>query len=645
MARPQLTILDYLVVAICPILIGLMVGSFAYFMLECTYVGVHNGTVRFITGCFIVATVGIARISIEMSKGRAIVYGAFLLFVVILAVDHLSSDSVPVFFMIVALTWFGIHKLTWSCTFIDEQEEDVGRGFLEREASEASSGSKTPVASKTSETLKKRDASQASDATKKPDAPKAWYAAKKGSSAPEASEPEEEEPAEEPAAKPSRLRRAYTRIASFLSEKEKRTHPPGVWIIYFGIVAIPLFTIAQWMIPPEQQERAIGYVTVCLFTGMCLLVATSLLGLRRYLRHRNVPMSGLTSTAWVTLGGILIVVCVGFAMLMPRPTGTVSERMAALRESFTFKEKPTEASRHAQSRDAADENPDRLEGQGKNRDSSGEPGKASKHPKDGSPKGTEGASSTGSKEPSSDNQQSSGQGQKSTDQGQKSGDGKEGSKGGQESDQKEAGDRSTSTDSTPRHTSTPPPPRGLSLAKGLVLLRWVALAVIVLIIGFAVWRNWRELINALREIIQSIRDFFANLFGGAASPEKKELKRRRAKARKEAESRVRFIDMADPFSTGQAAQMRPQELVKYTFEAIETWAVDRDAARGEDETPREFLLRVEQKTQIPADSLRTLSEAYARTTYDMLPETDQTRATLLNHLGTIWRSMRGGIVS
>ena len=31
--------------------------------------------------------------------------------------------------------------------------------------------------------------------------------------------------------------------------------------------------------------------------------------------------------------------------------------------------------------------------------------------------------------------------------------------------------------------------------------------------------------------------------------------------------------------------MPPQELVKYTFEALEAWAIDRQAAREENETP------------------------------------------------------------
>ncbi|MGD9128288.1 MAG: hypothetical protein PVH19_13000 [Planctomycetia bacterium] len=620
MARPPLKILDYLVVAICPILIGLMVGSFAYFMLECTYVGHRDMTVRWIVGCFVVATVGIARISIELGRGRAFVYGALISMEVLYAISQLAPGT-RFALLVIAIAWFGIHKLTWNCTYIDEQEEDVGRGLLERAVSKAAAV-------------------------------------------------QEEEMPEEATAKPSLLGRGYNRMADFLSEKEKKIHQPGIWVIYFAIVAIPIFTLAQWMIPVEQQELAVKYVTVYLFSGMGLLVATSLLGLRRYLRHRNAPMSGLTSTAWVTLGGILIVVCIGFAMLMPRPTGSVSDRLAAMRESFTFQEETTEASRNSHGRDAADENPDHLKGHGENPSAADQPGTSSEEEKAGTsgdqqsgddkkgPTGEgsqtgKGSSKEGTSGGSSEKNQTGGSGDQEGDKGAGSGqkEDKSSGAGSGQGDDGQSGSgpqrnqhKSTRMGTSPPSSGSPPLPSGFSLANGLVLLRWLVMAAVIVIIVVGIIKYHRELVAALRELLASLRNFWDSLFGGSAV-EREQRKKKRAKAKELKEPRLRFIDMVDPFNSGQAGQMRSQELIQYTFEAIETWAVDRDAARGENETPCEFLTRVEQKTRIPAESLQTLNEAYARTTYDTLPETDQTRTILINHLGIIWQGMRTGIVS
>ena len=415
MRRPDKTILDYLIIAVCPILIGLMAGSLAFFLLECTYVGRHEERAQWIVGCFVVATVGIARISMELGKARAILYGSLLAFEVFYVINEIDPGASTVILLIIVVTWFGIHKLTWNCTLIDEQEEDVGRGLLEPETPEEARNEDDPT-------------------SRKPSLWRRWL--------------------------------SWSYLWGLITEPEGRKHPPGAWIIYFAIIAVPIFTLAQWMIPPEEQEAATKYVTVYLLSAMGLLLATSLLGLRRYLRRRRAVMYKTMAVSWLTLGGILIVVCMSVAMILPRPTGTVSERLASMRDSFTFSEQTGRASRHAVGNDGAEDSNDLPEREGENDKGKGKgDGKASKPSEDGK---------SGSQDNGSQNSFSQGGGE--------------------------------------------------HLEAVFTFLRWIILGVIILVAILWAIKHRRELLAALREILESIRNFWAGLFGFTWHREKREKK-------------------------------------------------------------------------------------------------------------------------
>ena len=66
MARLRLgkTLMDYMVIAITPVLIMLLVGSLTFFLLTVFYDGLYDARLRFIFSCFVFAVVLIARISI-----------------------------------------------------------------------------------------------------------------------------------------------------------------------------------------------------------------------------------------------------------------------------------------------------------------------------------------------------------------------------------------------------------------------------------------------------------------------------------------------------------------------------------------------------------------------------------------------------
>lgn len=640
MARPDKTVIDYLIIAVCPVLIGLMVGSLAFFVLECTYDGRHDARIRWIVALFVVAVVGIGRISIEMDKGRAGAYGIALASVTFLAVMRFSPVTFPVMCLIVGLTWWASHKLTWNCTFIDEDEEDVGRGLLE---------------------------------------------------------PEEDE---------NKRRRGWSFLGSLFIEPEERRHPPGAWIVYFALVAIPLFTLGQWMIPasePDARQNAAQYVGLYLLSALLLLAATSLLGLRRYLRRRGAEMPNDMAAAWLVTAGVLVLLCAWLAGFLPRPgTGQESQMLASLRRFINSGQPSNSASYVAPGTDAAEENPEDYAGSGREEEPGpgGEPHEETA-PEGGKPQGEGGAAGEGSasggaeekgeeKTPQNTDgsgKEAGGQSGKGVSGGENSGgadsrgsrsegaqsggskssgsqSGGSKSKGsksedsrraqrselgeGQESRQNE--EKDDSADEAKRGIrglkppSSPPTPRPgvppfslTQLFGGLTtLLRWVAFLALLCLVAYWTYRHRDELIQAIREIIESLRAFWQGFFG---TGRKEEETVKEAAALAVAAPRKRFGDLTDPFRSGLSGRMDSRRLVEYTFEAVETWAADLGMDRREEETPRQFLGRLRDSDALPPDALNLLNETYSRTTYDAFDESAGTRSLLDTQFAFLWRTM------
>src|SRR6476620_8088387 len=128
--RSPETLADYLVVAIAPALIMLLVGSLMWFLVEVFYQGEHKGRMLWIMAMFVVAIVGIARISIEEGMARASLFGWALAASVAFVVSRLVADGLVLGALVMALVWWAAHKLTWDCTVIDEDQDVAGQGLL-----------------------------------------------------------------------------------------------------------------------------------------------------------------------------------------------------------------------------------------------------------------------------------------------------------------------------------------------------------------------------------------------------------------------------------------------------------------------------------------------------------------------------------
>ena len=106
------------------------------------------------------------------------------------------------------------------------------------------------------------------------------------------------------------------------AKQGKRKHNPGVWILYFALLAIPVFGLGQLFIQ-AAPARKLAFVCMIayLFSALALLVVISLLSLRKYVRQRGVEMESSLSAKWLTagisstLGLIILMAILPFPML------------------------------------------------------------------------------------------------------------------------------------------------------------------------------------------------------------------------------------------------------------------------------------------------------------------------------------------
>jgi hypothetical protein len=274
MARLRMTNADYVAIAVSPALVMALVGSLVFFLIEVLYVGGYSLRLNYVFALFVFATVLITRIAIEFGAERAAMYSLPLGILTFLALQRFVAHSSPFSWLInlalLGVVWWCAHKLTWDCTLIDDNEDASGEGLLGQVGLDEGGQGERAVAS---------DNELLADAEPAP-----WW-------------------------------------RRFLREK-KGPHTPGVWVLYFSLAALPLFGIGQWWIPAADVGRrryAFALLAVYVAAALSLLVTTSFLGLRRYLRQRRVEMPGPMAATWVSLGAVLIVLVMFAAALIPRP--------------------------------------------------------------------------------------------------------------------------------------------------------------------------------------------------------------------------------------------------------------------------------------------------------------------------------------
>jgi len=618
--RKEKTLADYVAIAISPALIIALVGSLVFFLLELSYKGEYEFRMKWILFCFVPASILVARIAIEQGKEHASIFGGALALAAGLGMMRFV-DAVVIAWILLAVIWWCGWKLTWDCTLIDDDEDASGEGLLQAAgiASENSEPRPGPLPSG-------RDAGK----------PLGTLAAVTPTSAPAA----ESEPGQAPRRPP---------------------HAPGLWVVYFSLAALPLFGIGQLFIPATNVEsRAYGFQLLAVYvaSALGLLLTTSFLGLRRYLRQRKLQMPVAMTGTWIGMGAGLAVALMLLALLIPRPQGDYT--LTALIEKLDSKVR--DASRLAVL------GGDKGKGEGRRigeQDQKAKPGdfrqqdqnKAKQQNQEaGQPQQQQGNQE--GKQPG----QQAGQG-KDAAKGEQKGDGKDAAKGEQRGNENkgnadgkgkgegQAGQKQDQAGAKVRpgeqqrqgekgakvNPNHPPPPTpsasGLTnfLAQLAPLLKWLVYGALALVGLYLLIRHWSRLMEILGQLWAELLSLFGRKpetsVGAAGGGEEQE----RAPPRP-------FASFEDPFFSGAARRMPPAQLVRYTFEALEAWAREQVVARPADQTPLEFAQELGRRLPAIAKDVSQTAQLYDHVAYARRAPT----AESVEILERMWRRMQLG---
>jgi hypothetical protein len=664
------TLVDYLVIAINPAIIMVLIGSLVYFLLEMFYQGQYPARLHYCLTLFIIGAVLIGRISIEEGWERASIFAAAMAVAICLAMQKFVSYQGTNFepfgwainFGLIALTWWCAFKLTWDCTLVDDSQDASGQGLLQ------TAGLDSP-----------------DDDAAKNENGKDGPSRREGNS---------------PAKRPIDVRLAIAKAAddSILPldresapekslwerfvERRRRPHAPGVWVVYFSLAALPMFGLGQAFIPESNEtSRRYAFLLLCVYVAaaLALLLTTSFLGLRRYLRQRRLEMPAAMAGVWLATGGVLIVALLFVTALLPRPNAEYdisrlpmmanseehdTSKLAAGKEGGEDKNGESAPGQRSRPDDqkSDDEQRDRKGSDGRdpnlkprNNSSRGtapgaqKPGEATsgdgRSGKAGSDKGHSGNSDSNKSESS----KSESGGSKSNDSNsadQKNGNKKrsDSNRTGSKRDVSESGEPQQSpkpsekaaekkpnqdksgSGSSGQQSSRPspsagrgekpwrppePPPTpnlGAAFSSYFNVIKWVFYGTIVAIVIALVILNWQTVVAWLQSLVNEWAAFWAKLFGG------RKHERAYQMAAEPRQLRL-FSDYSDPFAQGVAATWQPAELVRYSFEALEAWGRDNGWPREPDQTAHDFASKIAMNVEPLAAPARSLAELYSWAAY------------------------------
>ena len=417
--------------------------------------------------------------------------------------------------ILLGTVWWCSHKLTWDCTLIDEDEDASGSGLLQTVGEW-----KKPAPGK-----------------KKPPAPRSGQ-----------------------------------------KQKSADPHPPGLWVVYFSLAALPLFGIGQMLLPGadlEARHRGFTYLFVYVTAALGLLLTTSFLGLRRYLRQRYLPMPGMIAFGWIRFGAGVAAFVLIAALLLPRPGADAAWQTLRYEVDYRLHQ--------------ASEYAIRLSPHGSGQGRSGnEPGKSE------APKNTTAAS-----RPLSGQEQSPGS---SPAPGQ---------------------------NGPAKNQGAPSQPTAAEGAGGLYhLFKILFLFALAVLAGWWLFRRRDLILQAIKSFIAAVAQFFRDLFrlgspsrGPAARPEKPNPARRR------------FAAYHNPFLTGKETAWTRGQLILYSYEALQAWAEEHGIAARPEQTAREFCNELAGRFPEINSELNGLSFLYGQAAYT----TAQASGCDLEPVKKLWR--------
>ena len=263
------TAADYIAKAACPVLIMVLVGSLALFVQEATYSGPHELRLKWLIFWCVLAIVGISRIAIEKSPAYAGMYALALGLVGYLFVTRFFEIPLVGWF-ILAVIWWCTNKLVYDCTLIDDKDDASGEGLLGVAGIDETGGPEVGAAAASTKNKQKLP--------------------------------------------------LWKRVFTNARARNEQPHAPGLWVLYFSLAALPVFGFGQ---PLMTRYGTDGFgmflMLVYLVAAIGLLLLTSFLGLRRYLRQRRLKMPGAMATRWIMTGASILMLVLLVSLFLPRP--------------------------------------------------------------------------------------------------------------------------------------------------------------------------------------------------------------------------------------------------------------------------------------------------------------------------------------
>jgi hypothetical protein len=648
MARLRPTLIDYVVIAINPALIMVLIGSLVYFLLDMFYQGQYPERLHYCLTLFIFAAVLVSRISMAEGWDRAVMFGFVLTVAILLAMHRFvryEGTQVAVIGLLIncgliALAWWCAAKLTWDCTLIDESQDASGEGLLQTVGLDSADN-------------------EARESAKDADSGKEKSSGKSRSA-------QTESPADSILPPESGSIAGKSWWQRFV-ERRRRPHAPGVWVVYFSLAALPMFGLGQAFIPTSNTgSRRYAFVLLCVYvaSALGLLLTTSFLSLRRYLRQRRLEMPAPMVGAWLTTGVALIICLLLLTALLPRPNAEYaisqlpiavtseqhdSSRYAAGKEGVKDENAKSASGDHTGGKDQdsqSDNSPNQNgSAEGKNPQSDGGKSKSEESKSGGSDSGKAGSgesksgnSKAGDSKSGESKSDSAKSGESKSDDSKS--DGKKpsvpnsgGSKPDKSADQSKGGSRGSGGQSNaPAPKSfeppgAPPTPNlGIAFRTAADLLKWAFYAAVAGLILWWLIFHWRTLLDWLQALLNGWRELWQILFGRQKAADD---------AARAETPRKSFAEYPDPFAGGLAGRWSPVELVRYSFEAFEAWARDHDWPREPDQTVYEFAGRIAAHVEPLATPARTLAELYSWAAYS--PRT--LPASSVEHIRGFWQAL------
>lgn len=662
MSRLQKSLTDYVVLAINPVLIMVLICSLMLMLSAVLYGGHQQTRLHTILILFSCASVLIGRISIEEGRQYASLFALALGGVAWLGLNKFVQYHGPLAgfsgicnLSLIAIVLWCADTLVRDCTLVDDRQDSSGEGLLQTVGLDRPAGKAQPAAAASG------DNTAITPNTKHPTPTSAW----------------------------SWLRDRFLR--------RRRGHTPGVWAVYFSLAGLPLFGIGQRFVPSSDLAGR-RFVFLCLIAYMAsalgLLLCTSFLGLRRYLRQRQIEMPESMAAVWLGAGAATIAALLLACLLLPRPaaeysitqldlkiagsrTGQKTSQQSGFRDgtepgqrsaskergsnpqnSTTNKNaKPGESSSaNSQPQDSGPSSPAHPPNSKSGQSDAGKPDSSQSNSAGSRPlqmQPQEAGEQRPESKPSGTSDSPPKPADSPTTQAKPSGEGK--SNGADKPDR----GQTASTQGQPREAAKPPPaqnenadpfddrhavpeeqakadsreqeqPQDETLKQSMAdasavsspplvnrllgivpaMLKVLYYLGVFAFVGFFAWKFRAQIRAAIADFLQAIRELWARLFGSQATP---------APAAAEDSPSVpvarTFADFADPFAGGAATRMSPRQLVIYSFAATEAWAGERGCGRDSEQTPHEFANQVATQCGSLRDELRLLVDLYCQAAY------------------------------